>query len=366
MIRLVQVGLGGWGLNWATEIIPQVRSVALVGCVARGQSRIPEIRARWPHREVPFFGSLGDAIRETDADGVLVVTTTEAHAALVGQALALNRHVLVEKPFVETSKDAAALAQISETRGLVLMVNQNFRFFPAAQRAAEIVRSGEFGRLSSIAIDFNKRMPYRDAERARHHYEMEQPLLMDLAIHHFDLMRMVISADPASIRCLGWNRPGSPFRDPANATAIVTFDNDVVVTWRASWEGRGHQTTFSGEWMMQCERADVSWACRGDRDVSLDGDRVCVAVSPQEQHAQTLPRPKLFGRAAALDAFAAAVETGRIGPFFPHAHDNVKSIRLMEAALRSHRTGEVVAVPRDLEPISGIHAQVDAMGFGRT
>jgi len=32
MIRIVQVGLGGWGLNWATEIIPQVRSVALVGC----------------------------------------------------------------------------------------------------------------------------------------------------------------------------------------------------------------------------------------------------------------------------------------------------------------------------------------------
>jgi predicted dehydrogenase len=354
-------------MNWATEIIPQVRSVAVVGCVARDQSRIPEIRARWPDRQVPFFGSLSEAIRETDADGVLVLTTAEAHAVLVDQALALNRHVLVEKPFVKTSKDAAALAQVAETRGLVLMVNQNFRFFPAAQRAAEIVRSGEFGRLSSIAIDFSKTIPYPDAERARRHYEMEQPLLIDLAIHHFDLMRMVIGADPISIHCLGWNRPGSPFRDPANATAIVTFDNEVVVTWRASWEGRGHQTTFSGEWTMQCEKADVFWACRGDRDVSLDGDRVCVAASPEEQHSQTLLRPQLFGRAAVLDAFAAAVETGRIGPFFPHAHDNVKSLRLMEAALRSHRTGEVVAVPRDLAPIPGIHAQqVNATGFGRT
>src|SRR5262249_56281415 len=97
------------------------RRVGVGGGGGSGESRMPEIRGRWPQREVPLSGSLCDSIRETDADGVLVVTTTEAHAGLVGQALALDRHVLVEKPFVETSKDAAALAQISETRGLVLM-----------------------------------------------------------------------------------------------------------------------------------------------------------------------------------------------------------------------------------------------------
>ena len=32
-IRLVQVGMGGWGRNWATNVIQQSENVELVACV---------------------------------------------------------------------------------------------------------------------------------------------------------------------------------------------------------------------------------------------------------------------------------------------------------------------------------------------
>lgn len=344
-MRLVQIGLGGWGLNWATEIVPQVARATIVGCVFRDPDRVSDTRARWPDPNVPFFPSLEDAIDETKADGVLVLTTTDAHASLVNTALSLGCHVLVEKPFVPTLEEGRALAQLACERGLILMVNQNFRFFPAAQRAAQIVQRAEFGQLGSVAIRFNKCMAYPSPDRARRHQDMRQPMIMDLGIHHFDLMRMVIGTEPRSVYCTGWNVAGSAFRDPANATAILTFDNGVVVTWHASWEGRGDQTTFSGEWSMQCEKATVAWACRGDRDVSLDGDRVHIVDADGASCFETLPKPKLFGRAAILDAFVTAGTTGSTGPYFPDAADNLRSIGLMEAALRSQTTGTLVNLP---------------------
>jgi hypothetical protein len=53
----------------------------------------------------------------------------------------------------------------------------------------------------------------------------------------------------------------------------------------------------------------------------------------------------LFGRAAILDAFVTAGTTGRTGPYFPDAADNLPSIGLMEAALQSQATGTIVNLP---------------------
>jgi len=345
-MRLVQIGLGEWGLNWATEVVPQVSEAAVVGCVFHDPRRVAETRAQWPDPKVPFFPSLEDAIEETDADGVLVLTTTDAHASLVGKALSLDCHVLVEKPFVRAVEEGAPLAKTAAKRGLILMANQNFRFFPAAQRAAEIIRNTEFGRLASITIHFSRAMTYPSADRAQRHHEMHQPMIVDLAIHHFDLMRMVVGAEPVSVYCTGWSVAGSAFRDPANATAVVTFENGVVAAWHASWEGRGDQTTFSGNWSMQCEKASISWACRGDRDISLNGDRLSVVDAAGVSRVEMLRKPRLFGRAAALNAFVIAATTGRTDPSFPDGCDNLRSIELMEAALRSHRTGDVITIPR--------------------
>src|SRR5215831_18221542 len=47
-MRLVQIGLGEWGLSWATEIVPQVARATIVGCVFRDPDRVSDTRGRWP------------------------------------------------------------------------------------------------------------------------------------------------------------------------------------------------------------------------------------------------------------------------------------------------------------------------------
>ena len=67
---------------------------------------------------------------------------------------AAGKHVLVEKPFVETVADAVALVDLADSCDCVLMVSQNYRHFPAPVAAAEIVAGGRFGTLHRVELDF--------------------------------------------------------------------------------------------------------------------------------------------------------------------------------------------------------------------
>ncbi|MER8604887.1 Gfo/Idh/MocA family oxidoreductase [Mesorhizobium sp. M1233] len=342
-VRLVQVGLGEWGVNWANSVIPQIKDVEIVGYVVRSQERAAAARVRLGDHVTPFFLSLEEALKQTAADGVLVLTTTEAHVDLVSRALAVGCHVLVEKPFVPSVAEARTLVRMAEDRGLVLMVNQNFRFFPAAQRAADLVREGKLGEIAAVSIAFRRMLTYESEASATWHHELQHPLIADLGIHHFDLMRMVIGREPVSVFCTAPRPSWSEFNDPGTAAAIVVFEGDVTVSWTGSWEARS-DTPFSGDWYMQCQRGEVTWACRGDRDVTLDGDRVMVVEGHGENRAEALLRDQLFGRAAVLQAFAEAIVSKSRPWFFPDGSDNIKSLALMEAAIQSCETGTVVQV----------------------
>ncbi|WP_026615218.1 Gfo/Idh/MocA family protein [Ensifer aridi] len=343
MVRLIQIGLGDWGVNWATTIVPQVPEVEIAGYVVRSQDKAEISRERLGERAAPFFLSLEEAIERTGADGVLVLTTTAAHVELVSRALALGRHVLVEKPFVQTIEEGSELVRIAAAQKLVLMVNQNFRFFPAAQRAAEIVRDRELGEVASVSIAFRRMLSYPSEERAQWHYQLRQPLLADLAIHHFDLMRMVLGREPLSIYCTAPRPKWSKFRDPATAAATIKFEDGITVNWSGTWEAQP-ETTFSGEWHMQCQDGSVIWACRGDRDVTLDGDRLEIIRAKAGSQPEKLKRDHRFGRVGVLDAFASAISASQRVQFFPDGSDNLMSLALMEAAIKSCETGKLVEI----------------------
>ena len=67
--------------------------------------------------------------------------------------------VLVEKPFVETLDVARELVALAATQRKVLMVSQNYRFFPAARKVAQLVSESKLGKLHEVSIDFRRYSP---------------------------------------------------------------------------------------------------------------------------------------------------------------------------------------------------------------
>ncbi len=126
-LKLVQVGFGAWGRDWAARVrdTPEVRVVGVADALPEAARAAGALYGLEPGR---CFTALGDALTQTAAEAVLVTAGAAAHAPLARTALEAGKHVLVEKPFALTLGGAQALVEAAEAGGLTLMVSQNYRF----------------------------------------------------------------------------------------------------------------------------------------------------------------------------------------------------------------------------------------------
>jgi predicted dehydrogenase len=282
---------------------------------------------------------------------VLVTAPLPAHVPVAVAALEAGKHVLVEKPFAPSLAEARRAVEVAAARGRVLMVSQNYRFFPAPRAVAALVRGADLGPVGAVSVDFRRNVAARSG--GHRHFALQHPLLVDMAIHHFDLMRAVLGQEPRRVACHAWNPPWSPFAGDAAAAAIAEFDGGAVVSWRGSWVSPGPQTAWAGEWRMECARGEIVWTSRGDQG-GVAADR--VTVRPRDGRGQEreldLPVLRLYGRAGALAAFAAAVAAG-VEPE-SSGRDNLRSLALVEAAVAAAATARTVPVPLPAaEPAAG-------------
>ena len=217
-IRLVQVGMGGWGRNWATHVIQQDEDVELVACVDLDAELLVQAQKLLSMPSERCFQTLKSALAAIEADAVLITASLPAHVPTALEALDAGKHVLLEKPFAPTLVEAQQVVEMAAKRNRVLMISQNYRFFPAVQTVTALIREGKLGSIGSVTVDFRR---YKNSSEATDHryHQVWQPLLVDMAIHHFDLMRLVLGQEPSQVSCQAWNPPWSVFVDPAAAAA---------------------------------------------------------------------------------------------------------------------------------------------------
>lgn len=330
-LRLVQVGFGGWGRDWATRvrISPEVRVVGVVDAAAEAVHAAGKL---YGLRDEAQFTSLGEALANTDADAVLVTAGAAAHTPLVLTALEAGKHVLVEKPFALTLSDAQALVDAAKARSLTLMVSQNYRFFPAAWAVRELVAEGALGEIGSVYTDFRVDMAAR-LPAGSSYFALPDPLLLDMAVHHFDLARFTLG-EAAAVNCATWNPPGSPFTDAPVANATLELVSGATVAYRGSWLG-APPTLWSGAWRLEGSSGVLTWTGRNGLDLS--GEQVTL-------NGRGVPLPDLprTGRRGVLREFAEAVQTGREP--LSSGRDNLGTLALTLAAIESAKAGRTVSL----------------------
>jgi len=78
-VKVIQVGLGGWGMNWAHTILPQVKAVDVVGFVDASPDVLKRAQETLGLAEEKCFPSLDAALAALDAEAVLAVLPTAGH-----------------------------------------------------------------------------------------------------------------------------------------------------------------------------------------------------------------------------------------------------------------------------------------------
>lgn len=251
------------------------------------------------------FDSYADLVKEVDAMVVAVPATF--HAQLVGEALAADKHVLVEKPLALNAVTARKLAGEAVTRGRVLQVGHQERFVAKAMGIFAIDEVPE--RLESVRAG-----PPPQAGRAG-----DVSVIWDLMIHDLDLAACLIGREFNSVEASG-KRVSTPHFD--DATSEFSFVSGGSAWLRASRAQEARERTMklvypSGEiW--------VDFLTRQVRNTTPY--KVSVDISSQ------LPDP--LGRAD--ESFFAAC-LGEMQSQVP-GHGAVAAVAMAEAAEAAIRT----------------------------
>jgi len=170
---------------------------------------------------------------------------------------------------------------------------------------------------------------------------MDHPLLLDMAIHHFDQARQFSPVPAARVSCVEVNPEGSPYR--GNAAAVCTFEraDGSLLSYRGSWATAGLSTPWAATWRISGSRGSANWD--GERDVRaevVDGDEdgggaVMALKVPAVDEARV-------GHAGCIDEMLAACVEDR--PAETDIADNLQSLAMVEAAVESARRRQPVDV----------------------
>src|SRR5206468_8031416 len=86
-----------------------------------------------------------DVLRDSEIEGVVIVTPTALHTAMVQQASAAGKHVFCEKPLAFELERTVQAIEAAAIAGVKLQVGFQRRFDPSWAAAARRIQDGELG-----------------------------------------------------------------------------------------------------------------------------------------------------------------------------------------------------------------------------
>ncbi|MET3769803.1 putative dehydrogenase [Marisediminicola sp. UYEF4] len=269
-----------------------------------------------------------------DAHAVINVTVPVAHHPVTTEALFLGFPVLSEKPIAPTVAQTLSLAAAAEVTGQLLMTSQSRRYYRSLKEFRRLLQS--IGRVGILTTDFfvaPRFGGFRD--------EMPFPLLVDMAIHPFDVARYLLGANPTSVYCESFNPPWSWYAGDAATTAIFEFADGARYTYTGSWCSGGLETSWNGSWRASGSGGTATW--NGEDSplgAGFDGNGLApLSVGSDAEGLEVI--------AGALAEFIASLRTGNAPS--GEVHSNLFSLAMVEAAVRSAETGARVAIADVLE-----------------
>ncbi|MBT2532763.1 Gfo/Idh/MocA family oxidoreductase [Arthrobacter sp. ISL-48] len=336
-LKVVVVGAGGMGRAWlgAVEASPLVE---LGGIVDLDLDAARAGAASVGKPDLPVGRGTAQLASDVGAQAVINVTVPAAHHPVSTEALFAGLPVLGEKPVASTVAQGLSLAAAAELTGQLFMVSQSRRYNRDLFAAKAL--AGGLGRLGILSADFFK-APHFGGFRD----QMDHPLLLDMAIHQFDMARFLLEADPVSVFCEEYNPAWSWYRGDAAAVASFEMSGGERFVFNGSWCSPGQETSWNAAWRLGGEYGTVLWDGDNPPTASLaSADAAALAAVPADAVVVKDPGSEVHG---SLREFVTALRTGT--PPMGQVHDNILSLAMVEAAIESAATGRRVLIGALLE-----------------
>ena len=279
VFKVLLVGYGNMGREW-NKVICQRDDVRVIAVVDPLEMNRLQAVKEFDLNERNTYISLETALIASNPD--MIIDSSPPFAHFTNTSVAINRRIpiLGEKPIALTTKEAEEIVELSTRNDVLYMVNQNYRRNPIVTILKKSIES--IGKLYAIEIDYHQILDFKDTFR----YKINHPLLLDMAIHHFDLVRYMAGLNARTVLAVEHNPPTSKFVNGSDLNAIFKMDDNVILSYRGSWSALRKGTSYNGYWSLIGKKGTVSW----------DGDNVIdIELGPDfKKSSVRIPKKDLF------------------------------------------------------------------------
>ncbi len=291
------------------------------------------------------FTRAEEAFEKVEADFCGICTPPRFHEEAVMLATARGMDILSEKPIADTWEACERICRAVRDSGVRMQVIQNYRYIPSILTFRQTLRDGKLGRINYIISRFAADYREYGAWGAAFRHEIPHSLLVEGAVHHFDMIRYLSDSVCKTITGWEWNVPWSSFKGECQTLYVMRMANDV----RASYEGSCNAAGMQNSWFREYYRAECEAGA-----IVVDEDQI-VRIYQHTPGAgvvmNELPaaRPRYEGHEYIFNAWLDWLDGGE-EPETVLA-DNIHSAAMLFAAVRASAGGEPVEVQAMVDEI---------------
>lgn len=333
-VAIVGLGIGAMHLKAWRDLADRFQVTAVVDPNAE---RVAQAQEGGGIEALEFEAMLA----RPDIDVVDICTPPALHAPMIEAALKAGKHVVCEKPLLNSLADCDRIAAIAKDSGRALMPVFQYRFGNGFRRLRALIDSGAAGKLflASIETAWSRdsvyySVPWRGARATEW-----GGCLITHAIHAHDALDWLVG--PITTVNAAATTRVNPIETEDCAVATVTLASGALaslsVTLGAAEEIsrlRFHFEGFTAESNLEPYKFGFdSWRFTARaKETQGEIDRIAGSATPSKQ-----------GFAGQFLAFAEALDQGAPPPVT--LDDARRSIELLTALYRSARTRETVQLP---------------------
>jgi scyllo-inositol 2-dehydrogenase (NADP+) len=189
MIGTGLIGFGASGRTFHAPVIHAVPGMRLAAILQRSGNDAAKL-----YPNASLVRSMEEMLTLPEISLVVIATSNTSHYPLARQCLLAGKHVVVDKPFTTTLKEAEELIKLAAECNRMITVYQNSRWHGDFFTVRKLIASGTLGKLARYEAHFDR---FRAQLRPGAWREASEPgsgLLFDLGPHLIDQALLLFGA----------------------------------------------------------------------------------------------------------------------------------------------------------------------------
>ncbi|MEN8929330.1 MAG: Gfo/Idh/MocA family oxidoreductase, partial [Flavobacteriales bacterium] len=211
MLKIGVLGAGHLG-KIHLNCIQEIADYELVGFYDTDKEVSKEVESQYAIKSFESIEELIDAV-----DVVDIVTPTLSHFECAKKSIIASKHIFIEKPITNTTKEAKTLISLSAEANVKVQIGHVERFNPAFLSIQDKIESPMFVESHRLA-EFNPR-------------GTDVSVIHDLMIHDIDIILSIVKSN---VKRISANGVAIVSETPDIANARIEFDNGCVANLTAS------------------------------------------------------------------------------------------------------------------------------------